>query len=207
MKDNKKEDLQQVIESLESELKASLERERKLEEQAKTAKKESWFMSKVHDPGSRLGKVVRLPRTVYRVVRYPEVRQELRGETSKKNERKEGSGVEDNTPRFASLKFFYGEDTTPRVNLVVRRIEKELLKKAIELANSGDGCELRVVTYGEKAGVMKYREFKNEKGFPTAKKISFYSTVDQAKRDNPFELEMGKNDLFLMDEWGINEGE
>lgn len=206
MKENEKE-LRQMISSLEDELKASMERENKLEEELKSPKKVSWIRSRINDPGSKVGKVIRLPRTVYRIVRYPEVRRELRGDPplAVKDDKKDNdTGAEQEALSFAPLAFFYSEDDTPRINLVVRKISENVLRSAIEFSNSGD-YELRVVTYGEKAGVMKYREMEKIKGFPKAKNICFYSSVDQAKRKNPFELEIGKNDLFLLDEWGVNE--
>ncbi len=206
MKENEKE-LKQTILSLEEELRASMAREELLKEQMEMPKKESWIRGKINDPGSKFGKVVRLPRTVYRIVRYPEVRRELRGEaplvSEKADENNENSRetIEDKELEPVPVKFFHSEDNTFRVNLIVREMQKDALKKAIEFANLNN-CELRVVTYGEKSGVCKYRKFKKEKNFPIAEKISFYSSIEQDKRRNPFELEIGRNEMFLMDEWG-----
>lgn len=215
MEENVKE-LKKTIASLEDELKASMTREEVLKEQVGTLRHDSWLRQKINDPGSKFGKVVRLPRTVYRIVRYPDVRRSMRGIEPSTNEKNSGiqrEGEHDEYEKdenvglkFAEIKFFSSEDTTPRVNLIVRNIEKDMLKKAIEFANQND-CELRVVTYGEKSGVMKYRKMKEQKNFPTAKKISFYSTIEQSEREHPFELEIGKNEMFLMNEWGINEKE
>ena len=208
MKETVKE-LEQTIASLEDELRASMAREKQLEDEIKAPRRESWVRRKINDPGSKIGKIIRLPRTAYRIVRYPEVRRELRGEAplasenNNKHDDYEENGTKNERMEFAPVKFFNSEDTTLRVNLVVRKIQKDILKKAIEFANLND-CELRVVTYGEKSGVNKYREFKKEKSFPIAKQISFYSSVKQAERKKPFELEIGKNEMFLTEEWGID---
>lgn len=202
MKEDVKE-LEQAVASLEEELKASLAREEALEEHMRAPKKELWLRAKVNDPGSKVGKVIRLPRTIYRIVRYPDVRRSMRGEEPVASEKKEDVEVKDEGVKFAPVKFFHGNDSLMRVNLVVREVREEMLKRAIEFANQNK-CELRVVTYGEKNAVLRYRKMKAKKGFPAAEKISFYSSVDQAKRNNPFELEIGKNDMFLADEWGTD---
>lgn len=73
------------IKALEEELCASLEREKKLSEEeltfraftAKKIKNTKLFRNVISDPDSKAGKLVRAPRSVYRLIRNPEVRKSL----------------------------------------------------------------------------------------------------------------------------------
>ena len=73
------------IKALEDKLSASLEREKKLSEEeltfralaAKKIKKSKLFQNVISDPNSKAGKIVRAPRSVYRLISNPEVRKSL----------------------------------------------------------------------------------------------------------------------------------
>ena len=73
------------IKALEDELSASLEREKKLSEEtmsfraftAKKIKSTKLFQNVISDPDSKAGKLVRAPRSVYRLIKNPEVRKSL----------------------------------------------------------------------------------------------------------------------------------
>lgn len=75
----------EYIKALEDELSASLEREKKLSEEeltfralaAKKIKKTKLFQNVISDPNSKAGKIVRAPRSVYRLISNPEVRKSL----------------------------------------------------------------------------------------------------------------------------------
>ena len=75
----------EYVKALEEELCASLEREKKLSEEdlsfraftAQKIKKTKLYKNVISDPDSKAGKVVRAPRSVYRLVKNPEVRKNL----------------------------------------------------------------------------------------------------------------------------------
>ena len=77
--------MEEYIKALEEELCASIEREKKLTEDdlsfgafvAKKIKKSSFYTDIIADPDSRMGRVARAPRSVYRIIKNPEVRKSL----------------------------------------------------------------------------------------------------------------------------------
>lgn len=221
---DKKKELEQLLKGFEDELVASVSREEKLKEHILALENEnrrlagqlgairfrSWVRRKIDDPSSKIGKVIRLPRTAYRLVRFSEVRKDV-GRKTRGEKTDSGENVEINQPvnvpqklAFAPIDFFVGESDERRVNLVMRKMDKDLLRRAIEFANQNK-CELRVVTYGESVDPVGYRKMVKGEAMPEAKKISFYSSVDQAEKKNVFKLEIGKNDVFLTNAWRIDE--
>lgn len=201
-------ELERTIESLESELAASLEREALLQntggegtQNFKEKFKRTSIGRVAADPRSSLGKIVRLPRTVFRIMMYPEVAKDILRKRSKSS--RDISFEVKNKELFAPIKFFYDDNDQKRVNLVLNKIDLKMMKMAIELANK-ENAELRVVTCAEKADPMKYREWVKQKKMPKAKQITFYSSYDQNKKDKIFELEIGKNEVFLTEAWTEN---
>lgn len=218
---NNKKDLEQLLSGFEDELVASVSREealkehvaalerenRRLAEQLGSIRVRSWVRRKVNDPKSKIGKVIRLPRTAYRLVRYSEVRKDVKRRTGNESGESNEMIQPADAPQKVSLvpiDFFVSSNDDYRVNLVVKNIEKDLFKKAIDFANKNK-YELRVVTYGESVDPVRYRKMVKNNEIPEAKKISFYSSVDQVEKENPFKLEIGKNDIFLTDTWRIDE--
>lgn len=223
MSDNKKE-LEELLKGFEDELVAAVSREeamrehisalekenRRLAEQLGSIRIRSWVRKKIDDPKSKIGKMMRLPRTAYRVIRYSEVRRDIsrksRGEDYAERSESEVMAPANETKKlaFSPIDFFVSSSDVKRVNLVVRKLEKSLLKQAIEFANCND-YELRVVAYGESVEPVEYRKWVKKSEVPEAKKISFYSSVDQAEKEIPFKLEIGKNDIFLTNTWRVDE--
>lgn len=85
MVENEKNKMEEYIAALEDELLASIEREEKnaitdlgfKEFTIKKIKKSKFYTNIASDPNSRMGKVVRGPRSVYRIIKNPEVRKNL----------------------------------------------------------------------------------------------------------------------------------
>lgn len=81
----KKEKKEEYVLALEEELLASIEREKKLVSEslsfktfvAQKVKRSKLYKNIVSDPDSKMGKIVRAPRTLYRLVKNPEVRKSL----------------------------------------------------------------------------------------------------------------------------------
>lgn len=207
----KKEDLAKQIEmlnvriaALEEELKASMYREELMEKKTKRVKKESWLRNRINDESSKVGKVVRAPRTFYRLVSNPDVREDFRnkrkGITSGEGVDKKIDIQEERPLKFAPLCFFYTENKDFRVNLVLDKFEKEDLKRAIDFSNRNK-CALRIITYGIKDPQIEYKAIAKKFKLPAIDEISFYDATGQAKRSNPFRLEVGENDVFLTRAW------
>ena len=57
------------------------------------------------------------------------------------------------------------------------------------------------MTCSESSAAMKYKKLVDEKDIPKAKEISFYSSYDQSKKKDIFELEVGNNDVFITRAW------
>ena len=108
---------------------------------------------------------------------------------------------------FAPIKFFYSDDRRKRVNLVLNKFDTEKINESILLANAIN-ADLRIITTGETVNPIKYNNFiknNNIKNIP--KNVEFYSSLDQKDKNEPFELEIGKQDLFLTEAWGKRDGE
>lgn len=196
------EKLKREIENLQNELAASMRREELLQNPAngggtlKQRLKRTATWRIIADPKSKMGKLARSPRTIYRIVKNPNILKE-----KFQDEQKQGGGNDEEKSLLMPIKFYFSEDTKKRVNLVIEKLnDEELLKKAIELANK-DGAELRIITYGEGAATMKYKKLVDAKKVPKAKEISFYSSKDQKFKKYVFELEVGKNEIFLTRAW------
>lgn len=197
-------ELKKTIKSLESELEASMRREDMLLHShgrlgaIKERLKNTAIGRVAANPNSTAGKVVRLPRTIYRIVLHPSIVKDIRQKNSGDDGWKKIDGeVED---ILVPIRYIMGSDNSRRLNLVVEKIDVEMLRMAIELANK-ENIELRVVTYGMGAGSVDYGKMVKNKKIPKAKNISFYSSVDQMKKNKIFELEIGKNDTFLTTAW------
>ncbi len=198
----KKEDSEKIIADLKSELEASMRREDILlgghgaGSEIKRVLKNTALGRAAQNPNSKVGKVVRAPRTVYRIIRKPSILKEIYGGVDKGNEKKSEEVSKDLRERIVPIDYFYGVNNPKRINLVVKELSNEMVKKAVMLANV-DGSELRVVTFSESVDPLKFNEIVEKEKLPKLKKISFYSSVDQDIKDKVFKLEIGKNDIFL----------
>lgn len=200
------EELRRQIESLESELMASMRREEmrhvaesgggSLRQRIKNKIKGTKIWQAADDPNNKLGKVIRSPRTVARIVTNPSVVKEIR------NKNKHVSGKE-KMDIYVPIKFFLSEEETKRVNVVLEDEDLDLTKMGIKLANM-EGIAIRIVGTKKKLDAAWYRKMVNDGKIPKANNISFYSTVEQAGRTKMFELEVSKNDIFLMKAWSDN---
>ena len=203
------EELKKEIDSLKSELEASLRREDVLLHRTyglgyvKQKLKNTSVGRAAANPNSVSGKIIRLPRTAYRIVMHPSIIKDIKNKNIEKVEEIKEGELED---ILVPIKFFIGDDDSCRVNLILPKIEEDMLRLGIEIANK-EKLELRVVTYNETANPMFYSKLLKAKKVPKADNISFYSSVDQAKKMNVFELEVGKNDIFLTRAWRDNERE
>lgn len=203
--------LKQLVEDLKSELTAAMRREELLTNPMGGAVtlKQKLRVTKLGrmatDPNSKLGKVVRLPRTIYRIVRNPSILKEMRKEGKKcqKMVNVESSDQKnvDEMPLFVPIKFFLSSEEKKRLNVVTEKIDEDLMGLVVPMANKNN-LELRVVTYGAPAEPNIYSKMVKEKKIPAAKKISFYSSYDQSVKNKIFELEVGKNDIFITRAWG-----
>jgi hypothetical protein len=195
--------LKQENESLRSELEASAYREKLLADPdrnagfLKRAIKKTALGRMASDPNSKIGKVVRSPRSAIRIMLHPSIIKDIK----KKNNPVESNDIFN---AFAPVKFFISEGCDKRINLLVSAIDENYLKMGIQLANDRK-LELRVITYGEEAASMKYRELVKKKKIQAAKKISFYSSVDQAVKKDCFMLEVNKDDVFITSLWSVDE--
>ena len=200
-------ELKRQIESLKSELEASIRREDMLlhpyrgRDYIKQKLKNTAIGRVATNPDSIGGKLIRLPRTMYRIVMHPSIMKEIKGKKNEDFYKDKNGRVEE---ILVPVRFFIGVDNPRRVNLLVERLDDEILKMAIEIANK-ENIELRVVTYGEGAGSVKYARFLKKKLVPKAKRISFYSSVDQVQKNKMFELEIGQDDIFLTKVWERDE--
>lgn len=201
-------ELKRQVESLKSELEASIRREDALlhphrgRDYIKQRIKNTAIGKVATNPDSVGGKLIRLPRTMYRIATHPSVVKDIRNKKEKDSYKKSKSSKVEEI--LAPVRFFVGVNNPQRVNLLVERLDEKMLKMAIDLAN-GEDIELRVVTCGEGAGSAKYAKFLKNKLVPKAKSISFYSSIDQIQKNEIFELEVGENDIFLSKAWGKNE--
>ena len=200
--ENETENLKQQIRSLQNELRASMRREELLQNPTSGGGTFSQRLKRtavwrvIEDPNSKMGKIARSPRTIYRIAKNPNILKEKMQD--KKNQ---GGGESETKSLFLPIKFFFRNDDEKRINLVLNKFnDEEIIKEAIELANR-DGVEIRIVTCGESSAAMKYKRMVDEKKIPKAKQVSFYSSYDQSKKKDVFELEIGNNDIFITRAW------
>ncbi|MBQ3430499.1 hypothetical protein IJG20_00090 [Candidatus Saccharibacteria bacterium] len=207
-------ELEQRINDLESELNASIKREELLLRPAadkKTLKEvlKTTRLGKIaSNPNSKAGKVIRLPRTVYRIIRHPSILRDIFGErNTQKTTLSQTSRTKKEKSLFAPIKFYYSDEKQKRVNLVAKKLDIEKLRESIALANAID-AGLRIITTSEAADPIQYNRMikkGNIKNVP--KTVEFYSSLDQADKKEPFELEIGKQDIFLTEAWGKQDDE
>ena len=183
--------LRKTISELEEELQAEMQR-KKVENGESVSNgrgglkqriKETPIGKMIADPNSMTGKVIRAPRTAYRIIRHPSV---------VKNIFITREEIVEQGPLFAPIRFYLSDYDKLRFNVVMEKFDVEMMKTAVEISNK-KGVELRVITCAEEAATMKYKESVDKKKIPKAKEISFYSTVDQKAKRTIFELGM--------DEW------
>ena len=153
--------------------------------------KESPIGRMAADPNSKAGKIIRLPRTVYRIVLHPTVMKDIFATHEEVAEEK---------PLFVPIEFFVSDYDKTRFNVVMEEFDEKMLKMAAELAKTNK-AELRVITCSEEAATMKYKKLVEKGKIPKVDEISFYSTVDQKTKRTVFQLEVGKNDIFLTKAW------
>ena len=204
------EELKKKVKSLEDELMASIRREEILSggggDSLKQKLKRTKLGQAAKNPNTFTGKVLRSPRTAYRIIAHPSVVKDIFGkhpELSVDN----GDGAKSAQKRepvledlYAPIEFIKIADGPKRLNLVVPKIEPAILKEAIEFANKNK-YELRVVTYNESSTSKEYSDLVKAKKVSKAENISFYSSVDQKKKIKVFKLEVGEEDLFLTLPW------
>lgn len=192
-------ELKKTINELEEELSAEMQR-REVEEGASKSNgkgglkqkiKESPIGKVIADPNSVAGKVLRAPRTIYRIVRHPGVLKDIL--VVKEEVREEGS-------LFVPIRFYRSDYNGNRVNVVMEKFDPEMMKAAVQMVKKNGG-ELRVITCSEGVATMKYKRMVEKKEIQKLKEISFYSSFDQQIKRTVFELEVGKNDVFLTKAW------
>lgn len=202
------ENLKKQIEDLESELLASMKREEmkvtagngeSLKQKIKNKIKSTRLWRAADDPNDKLGKVVRSPRTIARIIINPSVVKEIR----EKNKHVKG-GKKNEERIFMPVRFFFGERSSRRVNVMLTEIDLELIKMGIVLADK-EALELRVVATKEKVDAVWYRKMIKGKKLPKFNNISFYNTTEQNTRAKVFELEVSENDIFLTKAWNYDE--
>lgn len=202
------ENLKKQIEDLESELLASMKREEmrvvangsgSLKQKIKNKIKSTRLWRAADDPNDKLGKVIRSPRTIVRVITNPSVAKEIREKNRHiKDDKKNEERI------FMPIRFFFGEGSLRRVNVMLTEIDLELIRMGIVLADK-EALELRVVTTKEKIDAVWYRKMIKDKKLPKFNNISFYNAMEQNIRAKVFELEISENDIFLTKAWNYDE--
>lgn len=200
--------LKQQIEDLKSELTAEKQRQGigvvvskpSLVRRVKEKIKRSILWRIADDPNSKMGKLIRSPRTIFRIVTNPSVIKDIRARNGhiRKTEK---TGKQD---IFVPIKFFVSEDTQKRMNVVLIEEDLELIRMGISLANE-EKIEVRIITTKEKFDSVRYREMVKTKKIPKADNISFYDAVEQQGRTKVFELEVSSGDVFLTKAWNKND--
>lgn len=201
-------ELKKQIEDLKSELEASIKREEMKGEagsvsmgrRVKNRIKRTSVWRAADNPNSRVGKVVRSPRTMFRILTNPDVAKDIKEKNAHIKNAKKG----DKANIFMPIKFFSGESDQERINVVLEDVELELIEMGILLANE-KGIEVRMITTKEKFDPVLYRKMVKDKKIPKAESISFYNTTEQNIRAKTFELEVSKNDIFLTKAWNRND--
>ena len=203
-------ELKKKIEHLEDELMASIRREEILTNGGGDSLKQKLKRTKLgqaaKNPNTFTGKVLRSPRTVYRIVTHPKVLKDIfaksNGAVSSEVGEKQAGQKREKTVEdlFAPVEFIGVSGGPKRLNLMVKNLEEGLLKEAIEFANK-NSYELRVVTSSEGAASKTYGDLVKNKKVPKAENISFYSSVDQSKKNKVYKMEIGEEDIFLTLPW------
>lgn len=201
-------ELKQQIEDLKSELTAEKQRQGigivptkpSLTRRIKEKIKRSILWKIADDPNSKIGKLIRSPRTIFRIVTNPSVVSEIRARNGHVKKAKK-TGEQD---IFAPIKFFVGEDTQKRINIVLVEEDLELIGMGILLANE-EKVEVRIITTKKKFDSVRYREMVKTKKIPKAENVSFYDAVEQNGRLKLFELEVSSGDVFLTRAWNKND--
>ncbi len=194
-------ELKKQVEDLKSELEASLRREEVLANTntgIKAKIKRTWIYRVASNPKSKVGKIIRLPRTIFRLSKNPSIVEKIR-EKKEKNEKSKKNDL-----IFVPIRFFFGADNKKKINIIMEEKELELLKIGIELANK-EKLEARIVVVKGCFQSTEYREMVKQKVLPRASKISFYNVAEQEVRTTPFELEVSREDIFLTRAWRENE--
>ena len=204
------EQLKEKIKSLEDELAASIRREEILTNGGGGSLKQKLMRTKLgqaaKNPNTFTGKILRSPRTAYRIVRHPSVVKDIFGkspESSVGEDKKSGTAQKrekDLEDLFAPVEFIRIPDGPRRLNLLVKKMEQELLKETIEFANKNK-YELRIITSSEGSASKIYGDLVKNGVVPKANNISFYSSVDQMRKNKVFKLEVGEKDIFLTSPW------
>ena len=200
--------LKQQIEDLKSELMAERQRQGVgvvaskplLKQRVKEKIKRSILWKIADDPNSKMGKVIRSPRTIFRIVVNPSVIKDIRARNGHIKEKKETNKQD----IFAPVKFFVGEDTQIRINVVLEGEDLDLVKTGIMLANEKK-VELRIITTKERFDSVIYGKMVRAKQIPRANNISFYDAVEQYGKAKMFELEVSRGDIFLTRAWNKND--
>lgn len=203
-------ELKKKVEHLEDELMASIRREEILTNGGGDSLKQKLKRTKLgqaaKNPNTFTGKVLRSPRTAYRIVTHPKVLKDIFGKSTEAAsagvDKKEVGPKREKTVEdlFVPVEFIRISDGPKRLNLVVKKMEEEFLKEAIEFANKNN-YELRVVTTSESAASKTYSDLVKKKKVSKAENISFYSSIDQSKKNKVYKLEIGEGDIFLTLPW------
>ncbi|MBR3172514.1 hypothetical protein IKF21_01170 [Candidatus Saccharibacteria bacterium] len=201
--------LKKQISDLENELAASMRREElkkivdssggSLKQKVKNKIKSTRLWRAADDPNDKLGKIIRSPRTITRIVTNPSVVKEI-----KEKNKHVKCGKNKKNDIFMPIKFFFSEDDRKRINVVLVEIDLEMIKMGILLAKEKN-MELRIVATKEKVDTVWYRKMIKDNILPKCSDISFYNTTEQNIRAKTFELEVSRGDIFLTKAW-VNNG-
>lgn len=197
--------LRQQIHDLESELSASIRREEmrnntasgggSLKQKIKNKVKRTRLWRAADDPDDKLGKIIRSPRTIMRILTNPNVAKEVREKNRHiKKSRKSEEAL------FMPIRFFFNNSSQKRINVILTEIDLDLIEMGIGLARSSEN-ELRIIGTMTQVDAVWYRKMVAEKKLSKYSNVSFYNTVAQAKRVKTFELEVSRNDVFLTKAW------
>lgn len=203
-------ELKKQIESLKSELAASMRREElkdisngsrnSYRQKIKNKIKSTRLWKAADDPNDKLGKIIRSPRTIMRIITNPRVVKEIR----EKNNHVRKKDDDNNNEIFMPIRFFFGKNSEKRINVILDEIDMDMVRMGAMLANS-ENVELRVVATKEKVDAVWYRQMIKKKSLPEIGNVSFYNTTEQNTRARVFELEISENDVFLTRAWMSNE--
>lgn len=179
--------LQTHIQQLESELAASIAREEAL----RSSKKSSRFIAMIKNPDSKLGKLFRLPRTLFRLATNKNLRAELRQKNISSS-----PSINPSVLPF-SIDFFVNSSARPRINLILNSLEKTPIKNSIALAMASS-CELRVIFTAQSNNPKLFLDYLKKEKLENDINISFYSSFDESIRgDGKFRLEVSDDDIFI----------
>ncbi len=208
MEASEKLEYERRIKDLESELDASIRREELLTNPGKlgslkTAVKRTKLGRIAANPSSRLGKIVRAPRTVVRIIRHPSLIQDIK---KRKQSTPPAPKLESaNLPPAITIPINYLaiDNSQTRVNFVISSLDTlddariSTLKHTLSLADSLH-AKLRIIFCSVASDPTGFQKYLTKHHLKTNADLEFYSSLDQAKKgEKQYLLEVGPNDLFI----------